>query len=323
MNSLAALRAAAEEMPAERYVVDRPIDARGQYQRQLPAEFPFEINRLVFPAEQPPRPLTWHAYLEIFVLLSRGCRRRMGDVELELAGGDVLVMDHLKLHAVINFGRDEAEAIVIRFMPEIVRSAAATASELLFLLPFYCHIEGQPHLIRAGEPAAVAVHAALASLLETYATRGRSPYGQPSARARFLVLLSHLARHFQAAERLKALFDRQQVKIDRLQKVFAYVDEFYADPIALPQMATLAGLSTQRFYMLFKKAAGMTLVDYVTQVRLTHAARLLQGTAQSIAEIANAAGFSDQSYFDRRFRRHFGRTPSQFRTGTPTKAPRR
>ena len=46
MNSLAALRAAVGELPAEQYVVDRPVDERGQYQRRLAAEFPFEINRL-------------------------------------------------------------------------------------------------------------------------------------------------------------------------------------------------------------------------------------------------------------------------------------
>jgi AraC-like DNA-binding protein len=58
-------------------------------------------------------------------------------------------------------------------------------------------------------------------------------------------------------------------------------------------------------------------------VRRTHAAQFLQGTARSIAEIASAVGFSDQSYFDRRFRRHFGRTPSQFRKGSPADEPRR
>ncbi len=316
MNSLDALLAAAAKLPAEKYVVDRPVDDRGQYRRRLPVEFPLEINRLRFSARHP-RPLTWHSYLEIFVLLSSECHRRMGDSLLRLSGGDVLIMDHLRLHAVGDFPGDEAEALVIRFTPEIVRSAAATASELLLLLPFYCHIEDQPHVIRAHEPAAAVVHAALARLIERFATVAHSPYGQPGARAHFLVLLSHLAHHFQAAERLKPMYDRQQVKIDRLQKVFAYVDSHYAEPIALPRMASLAGLSTQRFYMLFKKAAGLTLVEYVTQVRLTHAAQLLQGTTQSIAEIAAAVGFSDQSYFDRRFRRHFGRTPSQFRKGAP------
>jgi AraC-like DNA-binding protein len=322
MNSLTALLAAAAKLPAEKYIVDRPVDERGQYQRRLAVEFPFEINRLRF-SSRLPRPLTWHAYLEIFVLLSSECRRRMGDSLLHLTAGDVLIMDHLRLHAVDDFPGDEAEAIVIRFTPEIVRSAAATASELLLLLPFYCHIEGQPHLIRAGEPAAAVVHTVLAQLIERFATAAHSPYGQPGARAYFLVLLTQLAHHFHAAEQLKSLFDRQQVKIDRLQKVFAYVDDNYADPIALPPMAALAGLSTQRFYMLFKKAAGMTLVEYVTQVRRTHAAQFLQGTARSIAEIASAVGFSDQSYFDRRFRRHFGRTPSQFRKGSPADEPRR
>ncbi len=65
----------------------------------------------------------------------------------------------------------------------------------------------------------------------------------------------------------------------------------------------------------FKQAAGMTLVAYLNHVRLSKAARMLIETDRSIAEIASASGFSDQSYFDKRFKRALGRTPKEFRTG--------
>jgi AraC-like DNA-binding protein len=54
-------------------------------------------------------------------------------------------------------------------------------------------------------------------------------------------------------------------------------------------------------------------VAYLNHVRLRNAAHLLRETDQSIADIANASGFSDQSYFDRRFKRAFGQTPKEFR----------
>jgi transcriptional regulator GlxA family with amidase domain len=125
--------------------------------------------------------------------------------------------------------------------------------------------------------------------------------------------LHHLARRFEAAERLREQFARQQVKTNRLRKLFEHIEQDYAARISLPDAATLAGLSRPQFHAVFKKATGMTLVDYLTQVRLRHAARLLRETDRSIAEIATAVGFADQSYFDRRFRRRFGRTPRQFR----------
>ena len=76
-------------------------------------------------------------------------------------------------------------------------------------------------------------------------------------------------------------------------------------------------MSQPQFMKTFKKVAGMTLVAYLNHVRLANGSRLLRETGLTIAEIANAVGFSDQSYFDKRFKRAFGRTPSSFRTDPP------
>jgi AraC-like DNA-binding protein len=314
MNSLAALHAAARGLSRERYAVDRPVDRRGQYQLELPADFPLVVKRLSFSAREEP-PLTWHTYLELFVPLSKSCRVRMGGGVVDLGAGDVLVMDHQKLHAVVNFPGAEAEAVVIRFLPEIVRGTGSASPDHLMLLPFYCQVAEQPHVLRSGDEDAGEVHAALAKLFAGFAADAGGPYAQTGARAYFLVLLHLLARHFRAAERLKDLSAGLQAKHGRLRDVFAFIDERYPERISLPQVAARAGLSRPQFHAVFKKAAGMTLVDYVTQVRLTRAARLLQETEQSVVEIAHAVGFADQSYFDRRFRRRYGRTPLQFRKG--------
>jgi AraC-like DNA-binding protein len=315
MNSLAEFRRAAARLPGERYTVDRPVDARGQYKLELAGEFPFAVTRLSFSATDPAPPLTWHTYLELFILLSRECRLQIGGETVTLTGGDVLVMDHTKLHAVRDFPGREAEAVVIRFLPEIVRGFATGSADHLVLLPFYCQSEASPHVLRRNETAAVAVHLALARVLESYAEASQSPYWQTGARAYFLEVLHHLARRFQAAERLREQFTRQQEKTNRLRKLFEHIERSYAARISLPEAAAMAGLSKPQFHTVFKKATGMTLVDYLTQIRLTQAVRLLRATDRSIAEIATQVGFADQSYFDRRFRRRFGRTPRQFRAG--------
>jgi AraC-like DNA-binding protein len=313
MKSLTALSRAAARLPAERYSVDRPVDARGQYQLELAGEFPFAVKRLVFSATDPAPPLTWHTYLELFILLSRECRLQIGDTSVTLGPGDVLVMDHLKLHAVTGFPPPTAEAIVVRFQPEIVRGFATSAADQLVLLPFYAQDTRASHVLRANDASAGEVHAALAKTLENYADAEHSPYWQTGARAFFLETLHHLARRFQAAERLREEFTRRQTKMNRLRKLFEHIDRNYAARISLPEAATLAGLSKPQFHAVFKKTTGMTLVEYLTHVRLTHAVRLLGETDLSIAEIATQVGFADQSYFDRRFRRRFGRTPREFR----------
>ena len=55
-------------------------------------------------------------------------------------------------------------------------------------------------------------------------------------------------------------------------------------------------------------------------MRLANGSRLLRETSLSVAEIASAVGFADQSYFDKRFKRAFGRTPMAFRIGARSKS---
>lgn len=314
MNSLAQFLAIARRLPLARKTSHR-LDTRGEYQHAFSPEFPFEMTRIQYPANRPAQ-LLWHTYFEIFILLSGECRRQMGSGLISLERGDILVMDHLKLHRVSDFPGDHAEALVIRFLPDVVRSPGMVSDHTL-LLPFHCHPPDQPNLLRAREPAAALCRGALTGLLESYLLPESSDYRQTGARGYFLVMLHHLARHFEAAEKLRDMFARQHAVTGRLRRVFEHIGHHYAEPLTLPAMAAMASLSRQRFSRVFKNAAGMTLIEYLAHVRVTQAARLLRETDRSIAEIASSLGFADQSHFDRRFRRHYGRTPRQFRLGVP------
>jgi AraC-like DNA-binding protein len=72
-------------------------------------------------------------------------------------------------------------------------------------------------------------------------------------------------------------------------------------------------MSESQFMKFFKRATGMTFVAYLTHVRLNRAYRLLTETDVSIAEVASSVGFSDQSYFDKRFKEAFKQTPRALR----------
>ncbi len=74
----------------------------------------------------------------------------------------------------------------------------------------------------------------------------------------------------------------------------------------------MCGMSAAKFTRSFKQVAGTPYLAYLTRLRLAEAARLLRLGDRTIVEIAGLTGFSDQSHFDRRFKRAFGVTPSQF-----------
>jgi AraC-like DNA-binding protein len=107
-------------------------------------------------------------------------------------------------------------------------------------------------------------------------------------------------------------FSRKTARQDS-HPVLEYVERNYADSITLTEAAVLAKMSVPQFVRLFKKVAGMSFVRYLTHVRLSRSVRLLKESSLTIAEVAYQVGFSDQSYFDRRFKAAFGLTPRDFR----------
>jgi AraC-like DNA-binding protein len=225
----------------------------------------------------------------------------------------LLVVDNFKLHHVVDFPGFDTRVIVISFLPEFVYSLGSPSHDYAFLLPFYSKVERRPHVLRATEEITEEVHRAMARLLACY-FKGRSePFYQAGCKAFLLQLLYHLARQFRASQLLKWQFLRQQERALRLKKLFDHISAHAEEKLSVAAAARLVQLNTAHFMKVFKQVAGMTLVSYLNHVRLSNAARLLCETERSIADIATTVGFSDQSYFDKRFKRAFGCTPKEFR----------
>jgi AraC-like DNA-binding protein len=101
---------------------------------------------------------------------------------------------------------------------------------------------------------------------------------------------------------------------DRLVKAAkARLARDHASDISLVEVAAGLGVSPAHLRQVFKTATGMTLVGYLTQVRLEHAKALLRTTLRPLAEISTTCGFANERYFCRVFRRAEGRTPTTFR----------
>ena len=107
----------------------------------------------------------------------------------------------------------------------------------------------------------------------------------------------------------------------RLRAVKADVRRGIAGPLpSADELAARHGLSTRYLQMLFERD-GSTLTQFVLLERLAAAHRLLRDEArrsEHIASIALSTGFNDVSYFNRMFRRQFGRTPSDVRESALT-----
>ncbi len=113
---------------------------------------------------------------------------------------------------------------------------------------------------------------------------------------------------------------RDARKASQITPAIQYIDANYSKPLSLNEIAKAAHLSPSRLAHVFKEHTGMTVVDYVTQVRIGHAKELLLSTTKNCIDICFAVGYSNQSYFTRTFREQTGMTPREFRQNN-TRAP--
>ncbi len=101
--------------------------------------------------------------------------------------------------------------------------------------------------------------------------------------------------------------------IDELKVPVQYVRENFQDELTVEQLAKVAHLSVSALERRFKKHLAKTPKQFIRQIRLENARRLLVETKLPIAQVAYQSGFADHSYFSRHFKLMFDELPSQLR----------
>lgn len=98
----------------------------------------------------------------------------------------------------------------------------------------------------------------------------------------------------------------------RLNEVLEYTFQEFHRPIELSEIARKANLTPQAFCKYFKTRTRKTYVQFLNEIRIQHAVRLLNNEEDSIATIAYESGFGNLSHFNRTFKAITGITPRDF-----------
>lgn len=99
----------------------------------------------------------------------------------------------------------------------------------------------------------------------------------------------------------------------RLDKIYAFIQDNFHQPIKAEEVAKLANMSTSTFSHYFKKATNKSFTRFLMEVRLGHVCQLLTTTQLNINEIAFQTGYANLSNFNRLFKKYKGCSPIQFR----------
>jgi AraC-like DNA-binding protein len=95
--------------------------------------------------------------------------------------------------------------------------------------------------------------------------------------------------------------------------VLAYIRDHFHTPITNQELARLAHMSVRAFERKFHAQFHVTPQKYLRKLQMRMASRALVYSDLALADVALSCGFADQSHFTRQFRRHFGRTPREYR----------
>ncbi|MEC1179038.1 AraC family transcriptional regulator [Metasolibacillus meyeri] len=106
---------------------------------------------------------------------------------------------------------------------------------------------------------------------------------------------------------------KMQISNNFVDYALILLAENYAQPISIADIAEQIGCERRRFAYLFNKQVGMTPIQYLTEIRLKQAKKLLRTTKIPINEIAELVGYADSFYFCRVFKKQYHMTPTQFR----------
>ena len=121
------------------------------------------------------------------------------------------------------------------------------------------------------------------------------------------------AQQIQSVPAKKIAYQKELFKRLLIAKNYIY-DQRY-NSISLQDIAKASHLSSFYLHRLFSKVFGYTPSSYLEQLRMHEAQKELQ-KGLAVKEVCFTVGYSDESYFCRRFKKYFGKTPKQYQLDT-------
>ena len=119
---------------------------------------------------------------------------------------------------------------------------------------------------------------------------------------------------------LELLIDQKELEEEKtqhlspiLKNAVRYMELHYRENLRLDDVANHVGLNASYFSSVFKKGLSISFSQYLMQLRIEEACRLLRQTDRTLVEIALSLGFENQSYFSKSFKKHKGMSPNQYR----------
>jgi AraC-like DNA-binding protein len=138
-----------------------------------------------------------------------------------------------------------------------------------------------------------------------------SPHRDLEIAGSLLTWLTYVLSHLSAP--VDSAYAHDRGAVDKVLTAQMWANSHLRQVISLPEWSCAIGLNPVYFGRIFRRETGLRPMEWLNNRRLQMASQYLSNTAKSVAEIADMCGFSDQFYFSRVFRQHFGLSPANYR----------
>lgn len=258
-------------------------------------------------------PWHFHSQYELIYLIKGSAVRFVGDSIEHIEGGDIVLIGNNLPHLWQSTNRDKpidfldkqegVEYIVIQFSEDFFEESISKYVEFSSIKDL---LERASRGVCFSSEGAEDIVAMLSVMDETSGF---------SRVIKLLELLHLLSKH--NSYRLLAgeyyTHDFRSFSSNRLECVISYINKNYRDSIDLATVAEIANMHPSAFCRFFKEKSSRSLSEYVNDLRIGYACKLIIEGRMSISQICFESGFNNLSNFNRTFKKQTGYSPSKYK----------
>jgi AraC-type DNA-binding domain-containing proteins len=248
----------------------------------------------------------WHEHLQFYYFVSGKAVLECGHNRFSANKGDITIINSNELHYIEGLS-DDLSFYVIRIDPTFLFSNQVDLLQTKYLTPLAQSRISFQNLIENDTQ----VTDCIMRIIQEYFSRKIG--FELSVKASVYQLIVLLLRGYVAKILSKEEFEEKTSILRRIDSVFQFIQDHYAEKISLSELAENVNISTCHFCRTFKQMTGKTTTDYINGVRLEKAIALLERKELNMTEIAIRCGFDSVNYFSRLFKRYYHTSPTEFR----------
>lgn len=248
----------------------------------------------------------YHSQYEIYYLLFGDRNYFMQDRVYNVQKGDLILINSNVLHRIIDGSSGSHERILIEFDPGFFENFLVDFSELQLLNGFY----RECNILRLEEPDKKQFENCFFKMIQE--SKENSIENNIALKVYFLELLIIINKcHIKAKSFEFTHLSKQHKKIS---EIITYINLNYMHDIGLELVAESFFISTGHLSRVFKKVTGFSFVEYLNNLRIKEAQKLLIETTLNVSEISEKVGYQNITNFGRVFKLITGSSPRKYRS---------